>query len=164
MWIWKKKFLLCRMKDLGMKDILMVSCQKGPTRHAYAWQIGPFWQDTLILEMSLEHHGVKNYHGKLVLVITHHPVKLGPPNVNQRCQIAWLQSLLFGCIWPWPFRSNWTFKSKFAPIELVYTITHIYWSRHERVFWLIFLLLLSLYFQWANLIWNLLSVFALNKL
>ena len=25
----------------------MVSCQKGPTRHADAWQIGPFWQDTL---------------------------------------------------------------------------------------------------------------------
>ena len=25
----------------------MVSCQKGPTRHAYAWQIEPFWQDTL---------------------------------------------------------------------------------------------------------------------
>ena len=25
----------------------MVSCQKGPNRHAYAWQIGPFWQDTL---------------------------------------------------------------------------------------------------------------------
>ena len=24
----------------------MVSCQKGPTRHAYAWQIGLFWQDT----------------------------------------------------------------------------------------------------------------------
>ena len=21
--------------------------KKGPTRHAYAWQIGPFWQDTL---------------------------------------------------------------------------------------------------------------------
>ena len=29
--------------------ILVVSCQKGPTRHAYAWQIGPFWQDTLDL-------------------------------------------------------------------------------------------------------------------
>ena len=28
----------------------MVSCQKSPTRHAYAWQIGPFWQD--ILELS----------------------------------------------------------------------------------------------------------------
>ena len=25
----------------------MVSCQKGPTRHAYVWQIGPFWQDNL---------------------------------------------------------------------------------------------------------------------
>ena len=29
----------------------MVSCQKGPTRHAYAWQIGPFWQDTLVISM-----------------------------------------------------------------------------------------------------------------
>ena len=28
----------------------MVSCQKGPTRHAYAWQIGPFWQDTLEIQ------------------------------------------------------------------------------------------------------------------
>ena len=25
----------------------MVSCQTGLTCHAYAWQIGPFWQDTL---------------------------------------------------------------------------------------------------------------------
>ena len=24
-----------------------VSCRKGPTRHAYAWQIGPLWQYTL---------------------------------------------------------------------------------------------------------------------
>ena len=28
--------------------ISRVSCQKGPTRHAYAWQIGPFWQDMVI--------------------------------------------------------------------------------------------------------------------
>ena len=26
-----------------------VSCQKGPTRHAYAWRVGPFWRDTLEL-------------------------------------------------------------------------------------------------------------------
>ena len=32
--------------------ISRVSCQKGPTRHAYAWQIGPFWQD--ILDLLLE--------------------------------------------------------------------------------------------------------------
>ena len=30
----------------------MVSCQKGPTHHAYAWQIGPFWQDTLNIWFS----------------------------------------------------------------------------------------------------------------
>ena len=31
----------------------MVSCQKGPTRHAYAWQIGPFWQDTLYMDLPI---------------------------------------------------------------------------------------------------------------
>ena len=30
-----------------LSDISRVSCKKGPTRHAYAWQIGPFSQDTL---------------------------------------------------------------------------------------------------------------------
>ena len=34
-----------------------VSCQKGPTHHAYAWQIGPFWQDTLDLK-SCKHNDV----------------------------------------------------------------------------------------------------------
>ena len=29
--------------------ISRVSCQKRPTRHAYAWQIGPFWQEILDL-------------------------------------------------------------------------------------------------------------------
>ena len=33
--------------------ISRVSCQKGPTRHAYAWQIGPLWQD--ILDTSWYH-------------------------------------------------------------------------------------------------------------
>ena len=32
-------------------NISMVSCQKGPTRHAYAWQI-PFWQDTLDIRIE----------------------------------------------------------------------------------------------------------------
>ena len=30
----------------------MVSCQKGPTRHAYAWQIGPIWQETLNMRIT----------------------------------------------------------------------------------------------------------------
>ena len=33
----------------------MVSCQKGPTCHAYAWQIESFWQDTL--EILNDHPG-----------------------------------------------------------------------------------------------------------
>ena len=33
--------------SLKLRQISRVSCQKGPTHHAYAWQIGPFWQDTL---------------------------------------------------------------------------------------------------------------------
>ena len=33
--------------DPIFQHISMVSCQKGPTRLAYAWLIGPFWQDTL---------------------------------------------------------------------------------------------------------------------
>ena len=31
------------------KENSRVSCQKGPTRYASAWQIGPLWQDTLEL-------------------------------------------------------------------------------------------------------------------
>ena len=38
---------------LQFNDISRVSCQKGPTRHAYAWQIGPFWQDTLDMNVQL---------------------------------------------------------------------------------------------------------------
>ena len=36
-----------------------VSCQKGPTRHADTWQIGPFWLDTLELGVTYcqEHMG-----------------------------------------------------------------------------------------------------------
>ena len=35
--------------------ISMVSCQNGPTRHAYAWQIGPFWQDTIDICAIVRH-------------------------------------------------------------------------------------------------------------
>ena len=42
-----KQKILCYKCNPHTIQISMVSCQKGPTRHAYAWQIGPFWQDTL---------------------------------------------------------------------------------------------------------------------
>ena len=34
-------------------DSSRASCQKGPTRHAYAWQIGRFWQDTFELRYRI---------------------------------------------------------------------------------------------------------------
>ena len=56
---WTRKLLMKRAHEtlrIGSDEFTnsvrynsMVSCQKGPTRHAYAWQIGPFWQDTLEL-------------------------------------------------------------------------------------------------------------------
>ena len=39
--------------------ISRVSCEKGPTRHAYAWQIGLFWQDTL--DLCVEYLSVSPY-------------------------------------------------------------------------------------------------------
>ena len=45
-------------------NISMVSCQKGPTRHAYAWQIGPFWQDTLHLATNHRVHSGRILHAK----------------------------------------------------------------------------------------------------
>ena len=41
--------------------ISRVSCQKVPTRHADAWQIGPFWQDTLDIstDMSAQYYKLK---------------------------------------------------------------------------------------------------------
>ena len=40
-------------KSVRLNTLSMASCQKGPTRHANAWQIGPFWQDTLVISNSL---------------------------------------------------------------------------------------------------------------
>ena len=44
-----KETYLRRILPVVKNHISMVSCQKDPTRHAYASQIGPFWQDTLDL-------------------------------------------------------------------------------------------------------------------
>ena len=59
--IWDDDMIRIKFVDpqLLIPHISMVSCQKGPTRHAYAWQIGPFWQDTLdYMGHKLGHHCV----------------------------------------------------------------------------------------------------------
>ena len=41
--------------------ISMVSCQKGPICHAYAWQIGSFWQDALAIRThQMIHIGISS--------------------------------------------------------------------------------------------------------
>ena len=49
--------------------ISMVSCPKGPTRHAYAWQIGPFWQDTLDMKCMRQLMANGPCHGKELLTM-----------------------------------------------------------------------------------------------
>ena len=41
----------------------MASCQKSPTRHACAWQIGPYWQDTL----NISHYHPYSHKNSLLL-------------------------------------------------------------------------------------------------
>ena len=119
----------------------MVSCHTGPTRHAYAWQIGPFWQDTIDVCMVLSCFTLFwfyylrsvlafGYCGFLCLCvclsvcvnhllvhkITCDLFKLGSPNLDQTCKGPWLRSPL---CWkaidrPWPSRSNLRYKSNFT--------------------------------------------------
>ena len=71
----------------------MVSCQKGPTRHAYAWQIGPFWQDTL--EMFLYHLAKQcsaaRHWGCSVILVRYMFISLWP---NYKLTYIYNQSLL----------------------------------------------------------------------
>ena len=44
---------MLELKNITIRLNSMASCQNGPTRHAYAWQIGPFWQDTIEFTKTL---------------------------------------------------------------------------------------------------------------
>ena len=50
---WKHLYMTKNSRKKDKIYISMVSYQKGPTRHAYAWQIGPFWQDILNILLKL---------------------------------------------------------------------------------------------------------------
>ena len=86
--------------------VSMVSYQKGPTRHAYAWQIGPFWQDTL--DMSWYWYAIFDtpYHPlwsfQLKLHHQHDPVN--------NLFVSEFKMTLQGSIWVWaqPMREGIT--------------------------------------------------------
>ena len=102
------------------RQMSMVSCHKGPTRHAYAWQIGPFlagyhrcvygfvmlyfelvllldvsfglWVLWLLVSVSVCLSVCVNH--LLIHKITCDLFKLGLPNLDQRCKAPWLRSPL----------------------------------------------------------------------
>ena len=62
---------------------------------------------------------------ELVHVITHHPLKLESPNLNHRCKIPWLRSLLFLCVIDLDLQGQIQFESQnLLNFELVRVITH----------------------------------------
>ena len=66
-------------------------CQKGPTCHAYAWPIGPFWQDTLV-------------------IISKRICRIYAPEI---CN-GWVQILLNQITFPWQMHQHiWKFIIKF---------------------------------------------------
>ena len=68
----------------------MVSCQKGPTRHAYALQIGPFWQDTLDIRGMWLIHSHKHHKNNQVQSPKHPGIlqRAEDGNILWRCIIA----------------------------------------------------------------------------
>ena len=103
----------------------MVSCQKGPTRHAYAWQIRPFWQDTLkyvwgyLVIIDLDNEFTQNQ----VVIIPTLPLLLAPYIVVTNCIWSFTTpSLLYLAISqrllvPWMFQNTMT-SWKWFPNEL----------------------------------------------
>ena len=48
-------------------NISRVSCQKGPICHAWAWRVGPFWQDTLDMICYYALQSLKNWTYKWII-------------------------------------------------------------------------------------------------
>ena len=76
-----------------------------------------FWEWlTLTFKVKFNFRSQNLPHYELVRAITHHPFELGPPNLDQRCKIPWLRSLLFwGLIEDWHVRFN-LFSCLFASL------------------------------------------------
>ena len=60
-------FIECIRHIWYTPDTSMISCQKGPTRHAYAWQIGSFWQDTLDMRVLSREIVLYNHNNDLLV-------------------------------------------------------------------------------------------------
>ena len=76
-------------------------------------------------QILLQSQNLPNF--ELVQAITHHLLKLGPPNLDQRCKIPWLRSLLL--LGDWIDMSNFNLLSKscfFASLLHLWNICEAY--------------------------------------
>ena len=84
----------------------MVSCQKGPTRHANARQIGPFWQDTL--DVTVVPMEQMRFIAVLVTLLFEFLVSSGMANdvFSLKWKVIFSQEKL--CLWPvWVYSIFW---------------------------------------------------------
>ena len=58
---WTIQYLIQQSTTITGMHTSMASCQKSPTRYAYAWQIGPFWQDTLDIYLFSRHRWTRRF-------------------------------------------------------------------------------------------------------
>ena len=81
------------------KHISMVSCQKGLICHAYAWQIGPFWQDTLDMRLNSVWQLISNFAVSIV------PAAACTGAVMTKFKSRWYSNILIlfpinpACVW-----------------------------------------------------------------
>ena len=73
---------------------------------------GQFWPSVIVVACVCS--SVSPSVTKFVRAITHHPFKLGSPNLDQRCKRVKIPIVLWDN-WSWASRSNCTPKSKFTP-------------------------------------------------
>ena len=86
-------------------------------------------------------------HPEFVCAIICNGFKPGSPNLDQKCKILWLRSLLFvfccffflflGCDWPWPSRSNLIEKVKISPPEKIHLPPEKIHNSHDYLYWLL---------------------------
>ena len=91
-----------------VSDITMVSCQKGPTRHAYSWQIRPFWHDTLDYVSAGVDSGYAHIRCQSIIQtndgLFSWRVYVSPDHANQLHACKRLNNWNMACIWTYILR------------------------------------------------------------
>ena len=121
------------MNQSWYSHISRVSCKKGLTRHAYAWQIGPFWQDTIDMYATWTLIIINmDYNGPVSPI----PERNTSPNVNMET-IVWpkyecLQPPVLGKIGRHFFR-KWVRQTQYKAKFWIVQKTKLHWNTYPCV-------------------------------